>query len=94
ASPRNAVRAVLRDARHHRSPNAGWPEAAMAGALGIALAGPRSYGGQIIEAGFMGEGGRTELTWNDIRRALKLARIADALLIGLFGILAWISWQV
>jgi adenosylcobinamide-phosphate synthase len=88
ASPRAGMRAVFRDARHHRSPNAGWPEAAMAGSLGIALAGPRSYGGQIIEAGFMGEGGRRELTSSDIRRALKLARIADAMLIGLFGLLA------
>ncbi|MCQ1837877.1 adenosylcobinamide-phosphate synthase CbiB [Neorhizobium galegae] len=94
ASPGNAIRAIRRDARHHRSPNAGWPEAAMAGALGIALAGPRSYGGQMIEARFMGEGGRSELTYDDIRRALKLARIADALLIGLFGLLAWIIWQV
>ncbi len=94
ASPGNAIRAIRRDARHHRSPNAGWPEAAMAGALGIALAGPRSYGGQIIEARFMGEGGRSELTYDDIRRALKLARVADALLIGLFGLLAWITWQV
>ncbi|MEN3151111.1 adenosylcobinamide-phosphate synthase CbiB [Neorhizobium sp. IRAMC:178] len=94
ASPGNAIRAVRRDARHHRSPNAGWPEAAMAGALGIALAGPRSYGGQMIEARFMGEGGRSELNYDDIRRALKLARVADALLIGLFGLLAWIIWQV
>ncbi|KQO73879.1 adenosylcobinamide-phosphate synthase CbiB [Rhizobium sp. Leaf262] len=88
ASPRNGMRAVFRDARHHRSPNAGWPEAAMAGALGFALAGPRSYGGQMIEARFMGEGGRRDLIAADIRRALKLARIADALLIGLFGALA------
>lgn len=94
ASPKGAMNAVFRDARHHRSPNAGWPEAAMAGALGIALAGPRSYGGQMIEARFMGEGGRTELSYEDIGRALKLARIADGLLIGLFGILAWIIWQI
>lgn len=66
----------------------------MAGALGIALAGPRSYGGVMIEARFMGEGGRSELTHKDIRQALKLARIADALLIGLFGLLAWTIWQV
>jgi adenosylcobinamide-phosphate synthase len=94
ASPANAVRAIRRDARHHRSPNAGWPEAAMAGALGIALAGPRSYGGQMIEAGYMGEGGRTELTYDDVYDALKIARIADILLIGLFGVLAMLMWQV
>lgn len=90
ASPRNGLRSIGRDARHHRSPNAGWPEAALAGALGFALAGPRSYGGQMIEARFMGEGGRRDLTAADIRQALKLARIADALLIGLFGALALI----
>jgi adenosylcobinamide-phosphate synthase len=94
ASARKAIEAVRRDAKHHRSPNAGWPEAAMAGALGIALAGPRSYGGQMIEARFMGEGGRAELTHQDVRRALTLARVADALLIGLFGCLALVISQV
>lgn len=88
ASPRGAVKAIRRDARHHRSPNAGWPEAATAGALGIALAGPRSYGGTMIEARFMGEGGRTELTREDIGRALRLTRVAHGLLIGVFGLAA------
>lgn len=94
ASPRNGLRAIFRDAHHHRSPNAGWPEAALAGALGIALAGPRSYGGQMIEASFMGEGGRRDLTAADIRRALKLARIADGLLIGLFGLIAVLTYFI
>ena len=94
ASPRNGLRAIFRDARHHRSPNAGWPEAALAGALGLALAGPRSYGGQMIESRFMGEGGRRDLTAADIRRALKLARIADGLLIGLFGLLAAAAYLI
>ena len=88
ASPKAAIAAIRRDARHHRSPNAGWPEAALAGALGFALAGPRSYGGQMIEARFMGDGGRSALVAGDIRTALRLARIADLLLIGLFGLLA------
>ncbi|MCO5148152.1 MAG: cobalamin biosynthesis protein, partial [Aquamicrobium sp.] len=74
-----------RDARRHRSPNAGWPEAAMAGALGLALAGPRAYGGVMVEDGYMGEGGRREATPADIRRALALYRAADALLIALLG---------
>lgn len=91
ASPQGALRAVARDAKHHRSPNAGWPESALAGALGFALAGPRSYGGQMIQARFMGEGGRRNLTAVDIRQALKLARVADALLIGLFGFLALVT---
>ncbi len=88
ASPKGAIAAIRRDARHHRSPNAGWPEAALAGALGFALAGPRCYGGQMIEARFMGEGGRATLVAGDIRTALRLARIADFLLIALFGLLA------
>jgi len=91
ASPQGALRAVARDAKHHRSPNAGWPESALAGALGFALAGPRSYGGQMIQARFMGEGGRRNLTAADIRQALTLARVADALLIGLFGFLALVT---
>jgi len=83
-----AWQAVLRDAGKHRSPNAGWPEAAMAGALGLELAGPRVYGGKMVRDAFMGQGGRRETTADDLRRALKLFRLADMLLIGLLGLLA------
>jgi adenosylcobinamide-phosphate synthase len=72
-SPRDAVRAVWRDASRHRSPNAGWPEAAMAGALGLRLAGPRFYGEDLVDDAFMGDGTR-EATTADIRRALRLFR--------------------
>ncbi|MGH6814075.1 MAG: adenosylcobinamide-phosphate synthase CbiB [Hyphomicrobiaceae bacterium] len=75
ASARCACRAVLRDARHHRSPNAGWPESAMAGALGLRLAGPRAYDGLQVHDAFMGHG-RAEATEADIRRALRLATLA------------------
>jgi len=75
ASAREAVRAVWRDASHHRSPNAGWPEAAMAGALGLKLAGPRVYGQTLVDDAFMGAG-RREADAGDIRRALKLYRAA------------------
>jgi adenosylcobinamide-phosphate synthase len=75
ASPWAAARAVMRDARKHRSPNAGWPEAATAGALGLRLAGPRVYGETLIDDAFMGEGKR-EATAADIRRALGLYRLA------------------
>ncbi|TPK86522.1 MULTISPECIES: adenosylcobinamide-phosphate synthase CbiB [unclassified Mesorhizobium] len=88
ADPRNAWTAVWRDAKKHRSPNAGWPEAAMAGALGLALAGPRSYGGVVVDDVFMGEGGRRDVDSGDIRRALKLYRVADYLLIALFGVVS------
>jgi adenosylcobinamide-phosphate synthase len=87
ASLKNAWSAVWRDAKKHRSPNAGWPEAAMAGALGLALAGPRVYGGVLVDDVFMGAG-RREATSADIRRALKLYWAADFLLIGLFALLA------
>jgi len=88
ADPKRAWDAVWRDAGKHRSPNAGWPESAMAGALGLALAGPRTYGGVTVDDAFMGEGGRREATSADIRRALSLYRMADALLIVLFAVLS------
>ena len=84
-----AWRAVLRDASHHRSPNAGYPEAAMAGALGLSLAGPRVYGGVIIDDATMGDG-RRDATAADIRRALRLYRYADAILIALVAATAGI----
>ncbi len=82
AAARQAWRAVVRDARHHRSPNAGWPEAAMAGALSLSLAGPRRYGGIEVADAFMGSG-RRAATAADIRRGLALYRRADAMLIGI-----------
>jgi adenosylcobinamide-phosphate synthase len=75
---RRAWTAMLRDATCHRSPNAGWPEAAMAGALDIAIGGPRSYAGQRIDAARMNEGARSALTPADIRRALRLFLAACA----------------
>jgi adenosylcobinamide-phosphate synthase len=75
ADARSAARAVLRDPPKHRSPNAGWPEAAMAGALGLKLAGPRTYGETLVEDAFMGCG-RGEANASDIRRALRLYRLA------------------
>jgi adenosylcobinamide-phosphate synthase len=82
-----AWRAIVRDAPHHRSPNAGYPEAAMAGALHLALAGPRTYAGVEIGDAVMGRG-RRAATAADIRRALALFRRADAILVGLFAIVA------
>jgi adenosylcobinamide-phosphate synthase len=75
ASPQGAAQAVWRDARRHRSPNAGWPEAAMAGALGLRLAGPRVYGETLIDDAFMGDG-RREATAGDIFQALRLYKAA------------------
>ena len=74
-SAAGAMATVRRDARHHRSPNAGWPEAAMAGALGIRLSGPRTYNGVPVDERWLGEG-RSELGPDDIRSALRLYRTA------------------
>ena len=82
-----AWRAVKRDASKHRSPNAGWPEAAMAGALGLRLAGPRVYGATRVEDHWMGNG-RAEATAADIRRALALYRRACHLLWTLAALMA------
>jgi len=88
-SAAEAWRTVVRDAHKHRSPNAGYPEAAMAGALGLALAGPRVYGGVEVADAFMGNG-RRDASAADIRAALRLYVRADAMLIGLVGVLALI----
>lgn len=72
---RAAWRVMRRDAPGHRSPNAGWPEAAMAGALGLRLAGPRLYGGARVDDPWLGEG-TADLGAADIRRALALYRLA------------------
>jgi adenosylcobinamide-phosphate synthase len=89
ASAADARRAVRRDASHHRSPNAGYPEAAMAGALGLSLAGPRVYGGVTVDDAAMGDG-RRDATAADIRRALRLYRCADALLLAVVAVTAGI----
>ena len=69
ATPSAGWRALWRDSSHHRSPNAGWPEAAMAGCLGLKLAGPRRYAGEVVDDAWMGDG-RAAATPGDIRRAL------------------------
>lgn len=75
AQPSGAFETMRRDARLHRSVNAGWPEAAMAGALGLALAGPRQYDGRLVEDPWIGDG-RREATGFDIGRALLLFVLA------------------
>ncbi len=90
ASPREALRAVFRDARHHRSPNAGWPEAAFAGALDLRLAGPRRYGDRLVDDAWMGAG-RAEADSSDIRRALRLYRLTLAVQFAAMGVILALS---
>jgi adenosylcobinamide-phosphate synthase len=86
-SPGGALATVRRDARYHRSPNAGWPEAAVAGALGIRLSGPRIYHGVAVEERWVGEG-NSELGARDIRLALRLYRTACGLQIAVLAVIA------
>jgi adenosylcobinamide-phosphate synthase len=90
ADPLNAWRAMRRDARHHRSPNAGWPEAAFAGALGLAIAGPRAYHGEMVEDHWMNEGGRPHAAAPDIRMALRLFVRACGTQAALLAALIWL----
>ncbi len=78
-SMRQGLRIMLRDHGKHRSPNAGWPEAAAAGALGLALMGPRHYGGEVSADPWLGDG-RARATEADIRRMLYLYAAACLLL--------------
>jgi adenosylcobinamide-phosphate synthase len=84
-------RTMLRDAPRHRSPNAGWQEAALAGALGFALAGPRVYPDETVDDPWMGDG-RADLTAQDIRAGLRLylaAGVATAILMAGLWAAAW-----
>jgi adenosylcobinamide-phosphate synthase len=81
-----ALRIMIRDAKKHRSPNAGWPEAAAAGALGLAFGGPRRYGGKPVDEPWLGDG-RARASVADIGAALQLylgsaACLAVLLLLG------------
>ena len=66
-----ALQAMWRDAPKHQSPNAGWPESALAASLGVKFGGPRSYDGSRVDLPWMGEG-RETLNRDDIRKGLRL----------------------
>lgn len=82
-------RIMWRDAAKHASPNAGWPEAAMAGALGLRLAGPIAYDGVMHDKPWIGEG-TGEAGGDDIDRALALYLRACLLLWLIAGGAAWL----
>ena len=67
----SAFRVMEDDAPRHRSLNAGWPEAALACVLGVALSGPRTYGGVAAEFPFVNSGGRNAISIEDIDRAVN-----------------------
>jgi len=83
---RAAMDVMLRDADLHRSPNAGWPEAAMAASLGLALAGPRVYGGVPTDDPYLNPQGRGDARPSDIRAAVRLIWRAWGVLVVLAGL--------
>ncbi|MCK1546623.1 cobalamin biosynthesis protein CobD [Bradyrhizobium sp. 147] len=83
-----ALSCMRRDARRHRSPNAGWPEAAMAGALGVRLSGPRIYHGSVTNEPWLNEGARDPLA-ADINHGLAVYRRSMLLLAAVLAILAF-----
>lgn len=72
---------MLRDAGLHRSPNAGWPEAAVAANLGLALSGPRTYEGRLTADPYINPEGRTTLDAQDIGATCRLLWRAWAVLL-------------
>ncbi|WP_375288230.1 adenosylcobinamide-phosphate synthase CbiB [Sphingomonas sp.] len=80
---------LWRDHARHASPNAGWPEAAMAGALGVALAGPVAYDRAMQDKPWIGGEGRTAAA-SDLARALRVYVGACALLWLIAGGVAWL----
>lgn len=78
---------MMRDARLHRSPNAGWPEAAMAGAIEVALAGPRVYGGVTANEPMLNGAGRRDAGAENIEDALDIFSVATATFTGLIFVL-------
>ena len=85
---RGGWRTMWRDAPGHASPNGGWPEAAMAGALGRRLGGPVSYDGEAAARAVLGEGPRPDA--RDLMAALRIYRTACLLLWLLVGGFAWV----
>jgi adenosylcobinamide-phosphate synthase len=92
ADPEHAWTTALRDARKHDSPNAGWPEAAFAGALGLRLGGPRSYEGIEHDLPSFGDG-RSDLNASDILKALELYWTAMNLLLALTIAVGLVLWR-
>ncbi|MCB2055353.1 MAG: cobalamin biosynthesis protein [Geminicoccaceae bacterium] len=85
-----AMRIMWRDAARHRSPNAGWPEAAMAARLDLALAGPRRYGGVMVEDAWLNPEGRRAPRAKDARAACRVVRQGWWLLLAI-SLVLWIA---
>lgn len=90
ASARGAWHIAWRDRRHHASPNAGIPEAAMAGALHVRLGGPASYGGEMEDKPYFGAEFEPPQP-RDVARAIRVMWIVSLLALGVAVGLAWVT---
>lgn len=88
-TPNTALLTMKRDASKHRSPNAGWPESAMAAALGVRLSGPRSYHDKQTDDPWLYAEGR-DVDGADVTRALAVFKRSMFCLAGLLALLALI----
>ncbi len=94
ANPLRALTTMVRDSRKRGAPGAGWTESAVAGALGLSLAGPRRYRDEVVRGPWIGSG-RARATPADITRAVYLFAVACLIAIGLTAVLALAAtgWQ-
>ena len=93
AHPETAWATALTDAKKHESPNAGWPEAAFAGALDMRLGGPRSYEGEVIDLPSFGTG-RVDLGPPDIERGLRLYATTLNVTLAVTTLVTLLAWRV
>ena len=91
---REPFETMIEDADLHRSINAGWPEAAMASTLNIALSGPRSYGGVSTREPFINSNGRRDLVAKDIEDAIAVLWKAWFCLLGFIGVITIFFWLI
>jgi adenosylcobinamide-phosphate synthase len=90
ANPLRALSTMARDSRNRGAPGAGWTESAVAGALGLSLAGPRRYRGEVVRGPWIGDG-RARATPADITRAVYLFAVACLIAIGLTAALTLVA---
>ncbi|EMH4148209.1 cobalamin biosynthesis protein [Providencia stuartii] len=83
---RAAYRIGLRDHASHSSPNSGWSEATVAGALGVRLGGPNTYFGQLIDKPWIGDNTR-DINADDIVSTIKLMWVASSTTLALFAVI-------
>lgn len=94
ATRRGHWRHIAADAALHRSPNAGWPEAAMAPGLGVSLSGPRSYDGRMEAFAWVHPAGRKDAGPDDIDQAVRILWQAWALALACVLVIALLSPDV